>query len=144
LKGFAWLTATVIAAELGDMRRFPNARSMMCYLGLTTTEHTSGNRRRQGGISKAGNSHARFFLVESAQHYYKTPKVSAALTERQKDVEQAIKDISWKAQSRLHKRYWSLTHRGVMTQKIQVAIARELVGFVWAIGQRVEIPATKN
>lgn len=144
LKGFAWLTATVMACEIGDMRRFDSPRQMMAFLGLTTSEHTTGERQRKGSITKAGNSHARFFIVESAQHYYKQPKVSKALTTRQEGASAEIKAISWKAQNRLHKRYWSLANRGVTTQKIQVAIARELSGFVWAIGQLVDLPEVQE
>ena len=140
LKGFAWLSATVIAAELGDLKRFPKACNLMDYLGLTTSEHTTGTRQRKGSITKAGNSHARYFLVESAQHYYKRPKVSKELSRRQEGLSEEIKTISWEAQGRLYKRYWALANRGLMIQKIQVAIARELAGFVWAVGQQVELP----
>lgn len=140
LKGFAWLSATAIACEIGDMRRFENARKLMSYLGLTTSEHTTGSSVRRGAITKSGNSHARFYLVESAQHYFKVPKVSRDLTTRQEGVGEDIKTISWKAQVRLHKRFWHLASRGVTRQKIQVAIARELVGFLWSVGQRVELP----
>lgn len=135
LKGVAWLTATNLVAELGDMRRFPKARNMMAYLGLTPSEHSTGTSIRKGAITKAGNSHARFFLVESAQHYFRRPNVSKALTERQIGADEKLKALSWKAQNRLHKRYWTLASRTLTTQKIQIAIARELVGFVWAIGQ---------
>ena len=139
LKGVAWLTATCLAAELGDMRRFPDARSMMGYLGLTASEHSTGLRERKGAITKAGNSHVRFFLVESAQHYSKHPKVCKALSDRQIGVDQDVIDLSWKAQNRLHKRYWTLLNRGLANQKARVAIARELVGFIWTIGQREEL-----
>jgi transposase len=136
LKGVAWLTATSLAAELGDMRRFPSAPAMMAYLGLSPSEHSSGQRVRKGAITKAGNSHARFYLVESAQHYFRPPKVSKELTRRQIGVDQEILDLSWQAQLRLNKRYWALARRGMRVQKVQVAVARELAGFVWAVGQK--------
>ncbi len=144
LKGFAWLSATVIASELGDLRAYETPRHLMSYLGLITSEHTTGERVRKGSITKSGNSHARFFIVESSQHYCKVPKVSKELTDRQAGVSERIREISWNAQNRLYKRCRALGRRGVMGQKIQVALARELVGFVWAVGQEVEYGDSKG
>ena len=144
LKGFGWLTATVMASELGDLRAYASARHLMSYFGLTTSEHSTGERVRKGSITKSGNSHARFFIVESAQHYCKRPKVSKELTDRQEGVDERIREISWKAQNRLYKRAKALSHSGVMEQKIKVALARELVGFVWAIGQLVDYPSSQG
>ncbi|NQU11511.1 IS110 family transposase [bacterium] len=138
LRGIQQLTAAALVAELGDLNRFTHPRQLMAYLGLVSGEYSSGPRRRQGGITKAGNSHARWFLVEAAQHYRLPPKVSKELATRWEPLPQRLKEISWKAQVRLHKRYWALAQRGKLVQKIQVAIARELVGFVWAIAREVK------
>jgi transposase len=137
LRGVKLLTAAALVAELGDLSRFTHPRQLMAYLGLVSSEHSSGNRRRQGSITKAGNGHARWFLVEAAQHYRLPPKVSKELAPRLEKLPQRLKEISWKAQTRLNKRYWALAQRGKLTQKIQVAIARELVGFVWAMAKDV-------
>jgi transposase len=138
LRGVKLLTAAALVAELGDLSRFTHPRQLMAYLGLVSSEHSSGNRRRQGSITKAGNGHARWFLVEAAQHYRLPPKVSKELALRLEKLPQRLKEISWRAQTRLNKRYWALAQRGKLTQKIQVAIARELVGFVWAMAKDVK------
>jgi len=101
------------------------------------SEYSSGGTRRQGSITKAGNAHARWFLVEAAQHYRLPPKVSKELAPRQEKLPARLREISWKAQVRLHKKYWSMTMRGKRVQTIQVAVARELVGFVWATARQV-------
>lgn len=139
MKGIKQLTATVIASELGDINRFENPRQLMSFLGLTTSEYSTGTRRRQGAISKAGNSHARSFLVESAQHYKQRPKISQDLSRRQQGVDLQVREIAWNAQVRLHKRYWSLFERGKNKNIATVAIARELIGFIWNIYRRVPI-----
>lgn len=138
MRGIDWLTAAVIVSELGELSRFKHPRQLMAYLGLVSSEHTSAERRRQGAITKAGNTHARFFLVESAQHYGKPPKVSRILTKRQQGQPLEIRKVAWKAQVRLHKRYWTLINRGVKRNIALVAIARELVGFIWEIYQMSE------
>ena len=135
LRGVQLLTAAALIAELGDLSRFSHPRQLMDYLGLVPSEYSTGDHRRQGAITKAGNGHARWFVVESAQHYRLPPKVSKELAPRLEKLPQRLKEISWKAQVRLHKRYWALVRRGKLTQKIQVAIARELVGFIWAMGR---------
>lgn len=133
LRGFQLVAATTIVAELGDTRRFTHPRQLMAYLGLIPGEHSSGGTRRQGGITKAGNAHARWMMIEAAQHYRLPPKVSSQLTERQRGQPREICALGWKAQTRLYKRYWQLAQRGLMTGKIQVALARELTGFVWDV-----------
>lgn len=137
LRGIQLLSAAALVAELGDLSRFEHPRQLMAYLGLVSSEHSSGGSRRQGSITKAGNSHARHFIVEAAQHYRLPPKVSKQLSVRLEKLPQKLKEISWKAQIRLHKRFWALIHRGKLIQKIQVAIARELCGFIWAMGRQV-------
>jgi transposase len=138
LRGFQTISAMVMVSELGGAWRFDHPRQLMCYLGLVPTENSSGSRRRQGAISKAGNSHARWLLIEAAHHYRLPPKISKELSKRQEHLSQAIKDCSWKAQTRLHSRMMKLYARGKRPNKVIVAVARELAGFVWAIFRLME------
>lgn len=131
-RGIDDLTALTIAAELGDPRRFATAPSTMAYVGLIPSEHSSGSRRRQGGITKTGNAHLRRVLVEAAWHYRHHPFVGQALRTRQKDAPAAVVARAWAAQQRLHRRYARLAARGKPKQHIVTAVARELTGFVWA------------
>jgi transposase len=140
LRGLSMLAATITAAELGDLHRFAHPRELMGYLGLVPSEHTSSNNRRQGAITKTGNSHVRRVLVEAAWNYRFNPRVGRYLEKRQQTQPQAIRDIAWRAQLRLSHRYRSLTRRKLQHNKICVAIARELSGFIWAIGQQVSAP----
>jgi transposase len=133
LRGFGVLTAVTIVAEIGDTGRFEHPRQLMSYLGITPREYSSGERRRQGGITKCGNGHARWFLIECAQHYALAPKISAQLSKRQEGASRRIKEISWNAQTRLHARYRTLIGSGKCRQKAIAAVARELLGFIWAI-----------
>jgi transposase len=133
LRGVQFIAAVTLLAELGDLTRFENPRHLMSYLGLVPSEHTSGERRRQGSITKTGNSHARRVLVEGAWAYRYPAKVSRHLQLRLEKVPQAIQDISWKAQVRLCKRYRRLVARGKQVNQVVVAIAREMAAFVWAI-----------
>lgn len=143
MRGISILTATVIVSELGDLSRFKHPRQLMAYLGLVSSEDTSGTRRRQGSITKAGNTHARYFLVESAQHCGLPPKVSKALSARQEGQPMAVREAAWKAQVRLNKRYWALMSRGVMRNKALVAVAREMVGFIWEVYRLAPKPPAK-
>jgi transposase len=111
----------------------------MSYLGLTPSEHTTGERRRQGAITKTGNSHARRVLIEGAWAYRYPAKVSRHLQLRLEKVPKAIQAISWKAQVRLCKRYRRLMARGKNANQVVVAIAREMAAFVWAIAREVEV-----
>jgi transposase len=138
LRGFQTVSAMVIVSELGGAWRFEHPRQLMAYLGLVPTENSSGGRRRQGAISKAGNSHARWLLIEAAQHYRLTPKISKELSKRQEHLSKEIKECSWKAQTRLHSRMMKLYARGKRPNKVIVAVARELAGFVWAIFRLME------
>ena len=135
MRGFAMVGAMVLVSELGGAWRFTHPRQLMAYLGLVPTENTSDEKRRQGGITKAGNSHARWLLIEAAQHYRLAPKVSKELSVRQAGLSPEIKACSWKAQTRLHKRMMQLLARGKQRNKVTVAVARELTGFVWHIFQ---------
>lgn len=137
LRGIQFTTAITLIAELGDLTRFDTPRQLMSYLGLTPSEHSSGERRRQGSITKTGNSHARRVLVEGAWAYRYPAKVSRHLQLRLEKVPKAIQDISWKAQVRLCKRYRRLVARGKQVNQVVVAIAREMAAFVWAIAREV-------
>jgi transposase len=140
LRGVQFTVAVTTVAELGDLTRFENPRQLMKYLGLIPSEYSSGERRRQGSITKAGNTHARRALVEGAWAYRYPAKVSRHLQLRLEKLPKPIQDISWKAQVRLCKRYRRLMARGKNTNQVVVAIARELVGFMWAIAK--EVPVT--
>jgi len=131
-RGIDDLTALTIAAELGDPRRFATAPRTMAFVGLVPSEHSSGTKRAQGGLTKTGNAHLRRVLVEAAWHYRHHPFVSAALRTRQQGAPAAVIAHAWTAQPRLHRRYQRLAARGKPKQQIVTAVARELTGFVWA------------
>lgn len=138
-KGFKEVAAMTIVAELGDLRRFKSPRSLMAFLGVVPGEHSSGTKRYQGAITKCGNSHARWMLVESAQHYRKPPKVSVQLSQRQKDQSVEVREIAWRAQHRLHHRYKRLKARQLNENKAIIAMARELSAFLWEIQNKTKI-----
>lgn len=139
LRGVQFTVAVTTVAELGDLTRFDNPRELMKFLGLIPSEYSTGERRRQGSITKAGNTHARRALVEGAWAYRYPAKVSRHLQLRLEKQPKAIQDISWKAQVRLCKRYRRLIARGKHANLVVVAIARELVGFMWAIAKQVPV-----
>lgn len=139
LRGVQLLTAVIILAEVGDFRRFASPRELMAYLGLVPSEHSSGERRVQGRITRCGNQHVRRILIESAWNYRFRPRVSAAIAERRQRVSPEVRAIAEKAEQRLCRRFERLTSRGKSKVKAVTAIARELAGFVWAI-TRVEQP----
>ena len=139
LRGVQFIAAVTLIAELGDLSRFASPRQLMSYLGLTPSEHSSGERRRQGAITKTGNAHARRVLVEGAWAYRYPAKVSRHLQLRLEKVPKVIQDMSWKAQVRLCKRYRRLVARGKNVNQVVVAIAREMAAFVWAIAREVAV-----
>ena len=137
-RGLAQLNAVTLVAELGDLHRFATARQLMGYLGLVPSEDSTGDERRQGGITKMGNGIARRALIEAAWNYRSPARIGRELLKRQEGLAKEVTDLSWKAQTRLHHRYKFLT--GVKHKKSAVAAAalgRELSGFVWAVGQIV-------
>jgi transposase len=140
LRGVQFTVAVTMVAESGDLTRFDNPRERMKFLGLIPSEYSSGEHRRQGSITKAGNTHARRALVEGAWAYRYPAKVSRHLQLRLEQQPKIIQDISWKAQVRLCKRYRRLVSRGKHANVVTVAIARELAGFMWAIAR--EVPVT--
>ncbi|MEQ8992639.1 MAG: IS110 family transposase [Pseudomonadales bacterium] len=137
MRGINFLTATVLIAELGDLRRFPGAPALMSYVGLVPSEYSSGAHRRLGAITKTGNRHARRVLIEAAWNYRFPARLGETIQPRLVGQPQPVVDIAWKAQLRLCKRFRDLRVRGVQHNKVCVAIARELLGFVWDIALQV-------
>lgn len=131
-RGVQVQTAMVLQTELGDWRRFDSARALMAYVGLVPSEASSGERERKGTITKAGNAHCRHVLIQAAWSYHHPPRVSAALKVRQRGQPATVLSHAWKAQHRLHTLYNHLAYRKQPRIAV-VAVARELVGFLWAV-----------
>jgi transposase len=138
LRGIAQISAVTLVAELGELSRFASARQLMGYSGAVPSEYSSGQRTRRGSITKTGNAHLRRIAIEAAWSYRLRPSVGPALRKRQEGVSEEIKEIAWKAQHRLHKRYTRLAAAGKDQRKIITAVGRELLGFIWAIGLKAE------
>jgi len=138
LRGIDLIAAVTLVAEIGDFHRFARASELMGFLGLVPSEYSSGSKRRQGAITKTGNSHARRVLVEAAWNYRFPARVSRLLQRRQEGQPKAVRDIAWRAQLRLARRYRHLWARKLALNKICVAIARELSAFVWDIARQVK------
>ena len=139
LRGLDTVIASAVVAEVGDFARFDNPRRLMSYFGLVPGEFSSGSSIRPRGITKAGSSDVRALLFEAAWLYRLKPKVGQWSLVRQKTLSQASKDIAWKAQLRLYERYQRLTQvRHKRSQVAVTAVARELVGFIWAIARNAE------
>jgi transposase len=141
LRGVQLVSAVVLAAEIGDFRRFPTPSSLMAYLGLVPSEHSSGEKTRRGRITKCGNGHARRILVESAWAYRFRPALSRSIRQRNEGLPPETQATAWKAQQRLHGRYKRLLNRGKSKQQVVTALARELSGFVWAIAHQQPLAA---
>ena len=139
LKGVGLVVAATLVAEVGDFGRFANPRQLMAYLGVMPGERSSGGSIRPRGITKAGSSTARTLLFEAAWAYRLPAKVGRESWLRQRGMEQWLRDLSWRAQARLSARYRRLTARGKRSNVAITAVARELVGFIWAIATRVRI-----
>jgi transposase len=138
LRGIAEVAAATIVAELGQLSRFSNARQLMSYSGIVPSEHSSGSRIARGCITKMGNPHLRRVLVEAAWAYQFRPWMGGYLLKRQVGLSEEVKEIAWKAQHRLHHRYLHMLNRGKIKPQIVTALGRELLGFIWDIGVRVE------
>ncbi len=138
LRGVAQITAVTIVSELGVISRFQTARQLMGYTGMVPSEHSSGEKTRRGGITKSGNAHLRRVLAEAAWSYRLRPSVGTSLRRRQLGQSEAVKEIAWKAQHRLHRTYGRMLAKGKPHPKAVTAVGRELVGFIWAIGNEVE------
>src|SRR5208337_28445 len=144
--------------ELGNLSRFESARQLMGYSrgphgqvfrpwggsGTVPSENSSGKRQQRGSITKTGNAHLRRIAIEAAWSYRLRPGIGPALRKRQQGVAEEIKEIAWKAQHRLHKRYSRLAAAGKDQRKIVTAVGRELLGFIWAIGVKAEAAAKKR
>jgi transposase len=143
LRGVAAIAAVTVVAELGQISRFESARQLMGYSGAVPSEESSGKRQHRGGITKTGNAHLRRIVVEAAWSYRLRPAVGPGLRRRQQGAPEEVKEIAWKAQLRLHKRYARLAAAGKDQRKVAVAVGRELLGFVWAIGVRTEAVASR-
>jgi transposase len=141
LRGIQLLSAVILAAEVGDFRRFATARAFMAYLGLVPSEHSSGEKRKQGRITKCGNRHARRILVEAAWSYRFRPAMSREIRQRNEGLSKTVQTAAWKAQLRLNGRYKRLLGRGKVKQQVVTALARELAGFVWHIARQPELLA---
>jgi transposase len=142
LRGIDTLTALALVAEIGDFERFSSAEEFMAFVGLVPSEHSSGEQRRQGSITKAGNAHVRRLVVESAWHARRRPTVGYELARRQRGQDAAVIERAWRCQKRLHQRWQRMASRGKPHQKIVVACARELAGFVWAIATNQPLRST--
>ena len=127
--------AVTVVAEVGDFRRFVNARQLMAYLGLVPSEYSSGGNTPRGGITTAGNALARRMLIEGAWTYRMPARISRKLHDRNEELPTVIRDIAWKGQLRLCARYRRLAAAGKAKVVVTTAIAREMVGFIWAIAQ---------
>lgn len=135
LRGVARLTAVTVVAEIGDLKRFSKASQLMAYLGLVPSEYSSGPRQRRGGITKTGNGHVRRVLVEAAWMYRHPARKTAHLERRGERAPEVVQIIAWAAQKRLCQRYRHLSGKGKLPVQVCAAVARELTGFIWAIGQ---------
>lgn len=137
MRGVAFIVAVTVVAEVGDFHRFDNPRQLMAYLGLTPSEHSSGASVRRGGITKAGSSLARRTLIEGAWSYRMQARISRKLHDRIEELPKAVRDIAWKGQLRMCQRYRHLIAAGKAKVVVTTAIAREMVGLIWAIARAV-------
>jgi transposase len=137
LRGVGVVTAVTLVAELGDPGRFDSPRQLMAFAGVVPSEHSSGGREHRGRITKTGNAHVRWVAVEAAWHCRRPPRLSRELARRQRGQSEEVVAIAWKGQERLHARYARLVAKGKPKPKAAVAVARELLGFVWAVARQV-------
>src|ERR1041385_7970198 len=145
LRGLGLLNAATLVAELGDLHRFTRPQELMGYLSLVPSEHSTGDERQQGGITKMGNGYARRALVEAAHHYRTPARLTPHLQKRQEGLPRAVTDAAWEAQRRLHHRYRQLSGPGRKKAPVVIAaVARELSGFVWAIARQVNPHESKT
>lgn len=144
LRGVSLLTGTTVVAEVGDLKRFANAPQLMAYLGLVPSEYSSGGSTRRGGITKTGNGHVRRVLVEAAWTYRHTARKTASLQRRAERAPEVVQDIAWSAQKRLCQRYRTLADKGKLKVQVCTAVARELAGFIWAIGHVLPAPQAQT
>jgi len=138
MRGISLINAVVLVTEVGDFTRFSNPRQLMAYFGLVPGEQSSGEIARRGGITKTGNSHVRRALIEGAWAYRMRARIGRHKVDRIEALPKAVRDIGWKAQVRLCARYRRLAARGKSANIVNVAIAREMVGFIWSIACTIQ------
>jgi transposase len=139
LRGIDMISAATFIASTGDLSRFESPRLLMGYLGLVPSEHSSGGTIRRGGITKTGNREARRMLIEAAWSYQYPARIAKEKAEILVRLPKHVRDIAWKAQTRLCARYRSMSAKGKKPTVVVTAIARELAGFIWAIGQEMRM-----
>jgi transposase len=144
LRGIDLIAATSLLAEIGDLTRFASPRQLMAWLGMVPSENSTGERVRRGAITKAGNRRARSMLVECAWSYRHPPRVGADKLAKVEAAPPAVRDIAWKAQTRLSARYRALRRAGKLDNVAITAVARELAAFIWAVGLAVASDATQQ
>jgi transposase len=137
MRGMALISAATFLAEIGDLSRFQTPHQLMAYLGLVPSEESTGDTIKRGSITKAGNRRARRMLLECAWSYRHPARVGRTKQHRVDAAPPAVREIAWKAQCRLNRRYRALTRRGKLKTVAITAVARELAGFIWAIGREV-------
>jgi transposase len=138
LRGIAKISAVTVVSELGRLSRFARPRQLMGYSGAVSSEHSTGKQVHRGAITKTGNAHLRRIVVEAAWSYQHRPWVGPGLRKRHEGLSAETIELAWKAQHRLHHRYRRLLARGKLKQQVVTAVARELLGFIWYIGVRLE------
>jgi len=138
------VAAMITVSELGNILRFEHPRQLMSYIGMVPSEATSADKRRQGAITKCGNPHLRWLLAEVVQHYANPPKVSKELSRRQIGQPRRVKEVSWRAQNRLHCRFRKLTGRKLHRNKALTPVARELSAFIWELLREVPCYAERQ
>lgn len=139
LRGIRKVSAATLVAEIGPVSRFSRPKQLMGYSGSVSSENSTGNNVRRGGITKTGNAHVRRVIGEAAWAYQFRPAMSSELEKRQEGLSEEVKEIAWKAQHRLSSRFRRLCAKGKIRQKVVTAVGRELLGFIWAIGMQVEM-----
>jgi transposase len=137
MRGMDLISAATLLAEIGDLSRFRTPTELMAYLGLVPSEDSTGDTIKRGPITKAGNRRARRMLVECAWSYQHPPRVGRDKQHKVEAAPRAVREIAWKAQCRLHRRYRALIRRGKLKTVAITAIARELAGFIWAVCREI-------
>ena len=137
MRGMDLISAATFLAEVGDLSRFPTPHELMAYLGLVPSEHSTGDTTRRGAITKAGNRRARRMLVECSWSYQHPPRVGADKQHKVDAAPPAVREIAWKAQCRLHRRYRALIRNGKLKTVAITAVAREFAGFIWAVSREI-------
>jgi transposase len=135
MRGMDLVSATTFLAEIGDLSRFQTPRELMAYLGLVPSERSTGDKVIRGAITKAGNGRARRMLVECSWSYQHPPRVGKDKQEKVAAAPREVREIAWKAQCRLNRRYRALVRRGKLKTVAITAVAREFAGFIWAVAR---------